>query len=151
MITYLGKSCSFGLPFVNCRQFMYLVISLLALRAGCGIWMFQTWSLLIFLLRLCMAIGFAAISCHNAISREKVLIFVKQIPQSQNSCLLFQGTNFQCDFAACEFSAMLQTGKRCKTSLENLTDAVLSHMQKFVFSKFFQSFWKSSKSSTCYM
>ena len=31
MPTYLGKSCSFGLPrvfFVNCRQFMYLVISL---------------------------------------------------------------------------------------------------------------------------
>ena len=32
MVTYLGKSCSFGLPrvpFVNCRQFMYFVISLL--------------------------------------------------------------------------------------------------------------------------
>ena len=40
MTTYLGKSCSFGLPrvpFVNCRQFMYLVISLLVLRAGCGL------------------------------------------------------------------------------------------------------------------
>ena len=37
---YLGKSCSFCLPrvpFVNCRQFMYLVISLLDLRAGNGI------------------------------------------------------------------------------------------------------------------
>ena len=37
---YLGKSCSFGLPrvpFVNCRRFMYLVISLLLYRAGCGI------------------------------------------------------------------------------------------------------------------
>ena len=34
------KSCSFGLPrvpFVNCRQFMYLVISLLVLTAGSGI------------------------------------------------------------------------------------------------------------------
>ena len=44
MTTYLGKSCSFGLPrvpFVNCRQFMYLVISLLDLRAGCGIWLYQ--------------------------------------------------------------------------------------------------------------
>ena len=44
MSTYLGKSCSFGLPrvpFVNCRQFMYLVISLLVLRAGCGIWLYQ--------------------------------------------------------------------------------------------------------------
>ena len=44
MTTYLGKNCSFGLPrvpFVNCRQFMYLVISLLVLRAGCGIWLYQ--------------------------------------------------------------------------------------------------------------
>ena len=44
MTTYLGKSCSFGLPrvpFVNCGQFMYLVISLLVLRAGCGIGLYQ--------------------------------------------------------------------------------------------------------------
>ena len=40
MTTCLGKSCSFGLPrvpFVNCCQFMYLVISRLVLRTGCGI------------------------------------------------------------------------------------------------------------------
>ena len=39
MATYLGKSCSFGLPrvhFVNCRQFVYLVISLLVF--GGGMW-----------------------------------------------------------------------------------------------------------------
>ena len=44
MTTYLGKSCSFCLPrvpFVNCRQFMYFVISLLVLRAGYGIWLYQ--------------------------------------------------------------------------------------------------------------
>ena len=44
MTTYLGKSCSFGLPrvpFVNCRRFMYLVISLLIYRAECGIWLYQ--------------------------------------------------------------------------------------------------------------
>ena len=44
MTTCLGKSCSFGLlrvPFVNCCQFMYLVISLLVLRAGCGIWLYR--------------------------------------------------------------------------------------------------------------
>ena len=44
MTTYLGKICSFCLPrvpFVNCRQFMYLVISLLVLRAGYGIWLYQ--------------------------------------------------------------------------------------------------------------
>ena len=39
MTTYLGKSWPFGLPFVpfvNYCQFMYLVISLLVLRAGYG-------------------------------------------------------------------------------------------------------------------
>ena len=44
MTTCLGKSCSFGLPrvpFVNCCHFMYLVISRLVLRAGCGILLYQ--------------------------------------------------------------------------------------------------------------
>ena len=44
MTTCLGKSCSFGLPrlpFVNCCQFMYLVISFLVLRAGCVIWLYR--------------------------------------------------------------------------------------------------------------
>ena len=43
MTTCRGNSCSFGLPrvpFVNCCQFMYLIISLLVLRAGYGIWLF---------------------------------------------------------------------------------------------------------------
>ena len=44
MTTCLEKSYSFGLPhvlFVNCCQFMYLVISLLVLMAGYGIWLYQ--------------------------------------------------------------------------------------------------------------
>ena len=44
MTTYLGKSCSFGLPrvpFLNCRQFVCLVVSLLVLGAGCGVWLCQ--------------------------------------------------------------------------------------------------------------
>ena len=47
MTTYLGKSCSFCLPrvpfviYVFSRQFMYLVISLLVLRAGYGICLYQ--------------------------------------------------------------------------------------------------------------
>ena len=42
MTTCLGKSCSFCLPsFVNCCHFMYLVISLLVLRAVCGILLYQ--------------------------------------------------------------------------------------------------------------
>ena len=38
MTNCLGKSSLFSLPrvpFVKCSQFMYLVISLLVLRAGC--------------------------------------------------------------------------------------------------------------------
>ena len=44
MTKCLGKSCSFGLPrvpFVSCCQLMCLVTSLLVLRAGCGIWLYQ--------------------------------------------------------------------------------------------------------------
>ena len=43
MTTCLEKSCSFCLPrvsFVNCCQFMYLIIFLLVLRAGCWIWLY---------------------------------------------------------------------------------------------------------------
>ena len=41
---YFAQACSFGLPwvpFINCCQFMHLVISFLVLRAGCGIWLYQ--------------------------------------------------------------------------------------------------------------
>ena len=44
MTSCLGNSYSFGLPrvpFVNCCQYTYLVISLLVLRAGYGIWLYQ--------------------------------------------------------------------------------------------------------------
>ena len=52
MATCLGKSCSFGLPrvpFVNCCQFMYLVISLLVLKQDLGSDYISSRSLLIFL------------------------------------------------------------------------------------------------------
>ena len=52
MATYLEKSCPFGLPrvpFVNCRQFMYLVISLLVWGQDVGSDCISSWSLLIFL------------------------------------------------------------------------------------------------------
>ena len=44
MTNCLGKSCSFGLPcvpFVNCCQCRYSVISLMVLRAGCRIRLYQ--------------------------------------------------------------------------------------------------------------
>ena len=54
MTTYLRKSCSFGLlrvPFVNCRQFMYLVISL---------WFWgQMWDLIVSVPDHCLSFYFA--------------------------------------------------------------------------------------------
>ena len=55
MTTYLGKSCSFCLPrvpFVNCRQFMYLVISFWFWGRDVGSDCISSSSLLIFLLYL---------------------------------------------------------------------------------------------------
>ena len=73
MTSYLGKSCSFGLlrvPFVNCRQFMYLVFSRLVLRAGCGLSLYQ----------------FLIIAYHFTFKRKTVL--------RQFTILLNQGINF---------------------------------------------------------
>ena len=42
MTTCVGRSCWFGLPrvpFVNCCEFMYLIIFRFVLRAGCRIWL----------------------------------------------------------------------------------------------------------------
>ena len=61
MTTCLGKSCSFGLPrvpLVNCCQYMYLVVSLLVLRAGCGIWLYRF---------LIIAYLFTLFECHFSV------------------------------------------------------------------------------------
>ena len=79
MTTYLGKSCSFGLPrvpFVNCGQFMYLVISLLILRAGCGIWLYQ-FLIIAYLFTFCSwTYSIKPQACHN-ISVKKPEFFLK--------------------------------------------------------------------------
>ena len=64
MATCLGKSCSFGLPrvlFVNCCQFMYLVVSLLVLKAECGIWLYQF---------LIIAYHFTFLTLHNRLLKN---------------------------------------------------------------------------------
>ena len=40
-INWHSLTCLPWVPFVNCRQFMYLVISLSVLREGYGIWLYQ--------------------------------------------------------------------------------------------------------------
>ena len=56
MTTYLGKSCSFCLPrvpFVNCRQFMYLVISHFGFEG-------RIWDLIVLVPDHCLSIYFPA-------------------------------------------------------------------------------------------
>ena len=55
MTTYLGKSCSFGLPrvpSVNCRQFTYLVISLFGFEG-------RMWDLIVSVPDHCLSFYFA--------------------------------------------------------------------------------------------
>ena len=61
MTTCLRKSCSFGLPrvpFVNCCQFMYLVISLLVLRP-------RMWDLIVSVPDHCLSFYFDCMSKHT--------------------------------------------------------------------------------------
>ena len=82
MTTYLGKSCSFCLPrvpFVNCRQFMYLVISLLVLRAGYGIWLYQFLIIAyLFTLQLCQNYRTISLISHPSKVMLKIILNRRQ-------------------------------------------------------------------------
>ena len=61
MTTYLGKSCSFGLPrvpFVNCRQFTYLAISLFVFEG-------RMWDLIVSVPDHCLSFYFDAFVLGN--------------------------------------------------------------------------------------
>ena len=92
MTTYLGKSCSFGLPrvpFVNCRQFMYLVISLLVLRAGCGIWLYQFLIIAyLFTLKIRPRSPKVIDSGRGQFFRSKRCVSLEDSPQTAHSCSL---------------------------------------------------------------
>ena len=65
MTTYLGKSCSFCLPrvpFVNCRQFMYLVISLFGFQG-------RIWDLIVSVPDHCLSFYFSSKSNENIIQK----------------------------------------------------------------------------------
>ena len=58
---------------------------------------------------LCLAISFATFSCHTAIRRKNILMFVMFVKNGQTHKILahcVKKSNFQCDFAAREFSMM---------------------------------------------
>ena len=61
MTTFLGKSCSFCLPrvpFVNCRQFMYLVISLFGFEG-------RIWDLIVSVPDHCLSFYFSLFYSKN--------------------------------------------------------------------------------------
>ena len=65
MTTYLGKSCSFGLPrvpFVNCRQFMYLVISPFGFEG-------RMWDLIVSVPDHCLSFYFLFLSIRHRLIR----------------------------------------------------------------------------------
>ena len=101
MTTYLGKSYSFGLPrvpFVNCRQFMYLAISLLVLRAGCGIWLYQfliVACLFTFLIKLGGCPGW----CESSTGAYAILL------------VLSWGGSFGCNYASLAYISNIQKDK----------------------------------------
>ena len=63
MTTYLGKSCSFGLPrvpCVNCGQFMYLVISIFGFEG-------RMWDLIVSVPDHCLSFYFPAVALKNSV------------------------------------------------------------------------------------
>ena len=71
MTTYLGKSCSFGLPrvpFVNCGQFMYLVISLFGFEG-------RMWDLIVSVPDHCLSFYFPSVSVHFQFARNRICSF----------------------------------------------------------------------------
>ena len=69
MTTYFGKSCSFCLPrvpFVNCRQFMYLVISLFGFEG-------RIWDLIVSVPDHCLSFYFSESLC---LPLEEVFVWI---------------------------------------------------------------------------
>ena len=90
MTTYLGESCSFGLPrvpFVNCRRFMYLVISLLV----------RMWDLIVSVPDHCLSFyfdDFCVYSVFNTVLLCLVLSIMSKLYQKTVIC-------FENGFCAC--------------------------------------------------
>ena len=123
MTTCLGKSCSFGLPrvlFVHCCQCMYLVIFLLVLRAGYGIWLYQFLIMFIFLLfnaRLLLTevnffIFYFISKCKNVFKALKMNITtkagkLKSTDQFDSRRVKIWKRNFEMHFKGLKFAQMI--------------------------------------------
>ena len=81
MTTYLGKSCSFGLPrvpFVNCRQFMYLVIIPFGFEG-------RMWDLIVSVPDHCLSFYFVTVI--REITQNPVFQFYESILSEKTDCL----------------------------------------------------------------
>ena len=106
MTTYLGKSCSFDLPrvpFVNCRQFMYLVISLLVLRAGCGFWLYQ-FLIIAYLFTVMKSIRDGIICLFSLPSLSKYLFSAAILSIKRFQCLIASVSSARCSFVLLNFA-----------------------------------------------
>ena len=93
-INWLATSfCLPRVPFVNCRQFMYLVISLLVLRAGYGIWLYQFLIIAYLFTFLVNLIPWFVATCNEYFLRVTVIPFAVRNSITKGKCLLI--TNYQ--------------------------------------------------------
>ena len=82
MTTYLGKSCSFGLPrvpFVNCRQFMYLDISPFGFEG-------RIWDLIVSVPDHCLSFYFSIYNLKAKSLDHEIWVTATFIFLSQRSC-----------------------------------------------------------------
>ena len=81
MTTYLGKRCSFCLPrvpFVNCRQFMYLVISLFGFEG-------RIWDLIVSVPDHCLFFYFLYFLLCNLHDLLYIFLYLKKLPLTKGS------------------------------------------------------------------
>ena len=121
MTTYLGKSCSFCLPwvpFVNCRQFVCLVISLLVLRAGYGIWLYQFLIiayLFYFVITLCTVYDY---------KEGKISVLLVEFTPYANSHTYYD----------CYLSEILYVKMLCIICITNISNLYLYYFRQVIFS-----------------
>ena len=108
-----------GVPFVNCRQFMYLVISLLVLRAGYGIWLYQ---FLIFLLW--------RTSSHGAIRSLPPSELCRLFNYELFQIFVFYASDFLQNSLPPQYHLKTTTTKTNKQTKQNKTKQTMSKNQK---------------------
>ena len=128
MTTCLGKNCSFGLPrlpFVNCCQFMYLVISLLVLRAVCGIWQYQ-FLIIAYLVTLQLCQNYRTISLISHPRKVMLKIILHRLQPQAEEIIAEEQVSFRAGRSTAEQIFDLRI----------LCEKYLQHRQNFIYHDF---------------